>query len=80
MMPRKTGKEFKLMYRCTNVRNYDAQVLSCLSGGIGLNVCAQTAELKSEQNSLSTPYAEDNYMELEFNILPDNPYREWNLD
>lgn len=73
---KKTGKEFKLMYRCTNVRNYDAQVLSCLSGGIGLNVCAQTAELKSEQNSLSTPYAEDNYMELEFNILPDNPYRE----
>ena len=62
---KKTGKEFKLMYRCTNVRNYDAQVLSCLSGGIGLNVCAQTAELKSEQNSLSTPYAEDNYMELD---------------
>lgn len=73
---KKTGKEFKLMYRCTNVRNYDAQVLSCLSGGIGLNVCAQTAELKSEQNSLSTPYVEDTYMELEFNILPDNPYRE----
>lgn len=73
---KKTGKEFKIMYRCTNVRNYDAQVLSCLSGGIGVNICAQTAELKSEQNTLSTPYAEDNYMELEFNILPDNPYRE----
>ena len=73
---KKTGKEFKIMYRCTNVRNYDAQVLSCLSGGIGVNVCAQTAELKSEQNILATPYVEDNYMELEFNILPDNPYRE----
>ena len=73
---KKTGKNFKLIYKCANVRDYDAKVLSCLDHGIGLTVNAQTSLLTSEQNSVSVPYCEDTYMELECNILPDSQFRE----
>lgn len=73
---KKTGKNFKFVYKATNVKNYDAQVLSCLSNGIGFQASAQQATLTSEQNSASVAYCEDNYMELEFNTLPDAEYRE----
>ena len=73
---KKTGKNFKFVYRTANVRDYDAKVLDCTSGGIGLAVNAQKAELRSEQNSVDTAYCEDDYMEFELNILPDSQYRE----
>lgn len=73
---KKTGKNFKFIYRCTNVRDYDARVLSCFQGGIGFQVFAQNAVLTSEQNRIDVPFCEDNYMELEFNILPDSHYTE----
>lgn len=73
---KKTGKNFKFIYKCTNVKNYDAQVLSCVNNDLGFTVKAQEAILKSEQNSIQVPYCEDTYMELEFNILPDAEYTE----
>lgn len=73
---KKTGKNFKLIYKTTNVRDYDALALSCFDAGIGFKVFAQNAVLTSEQNDITVPYCEDNYMELEFNILPDSQYTE----
>lgn len=73
---KKTGKNFKFIYKTTNVRDYDAQALSCFSNGIGFRAFAQEAVLTSEQNVVNVLYCEDNYMELEFNILPDAEYRE----
>ena len=73
---KKTGKNFKFIYKCTNVKNYEAQVLSCFADNLGYTVKAQEATLKSEQNEISVPYCEDYYMELEFNILPDSEYTE----
>lgn len=73
---KKTGKNFKLIYKCTNVKDYEAEVLSCINNHIGIKVNAQEAVLTSEQNQLSVPYCEDNYMELEFNILPDAEHTE----
>lgn len=73
---KKTGKNFKFVYKTSNVKNYDASVLQCVSGGIGFTVSAQSALLASEQNSITVPYCEDNYMELEFNILPDSQHTE----
>ena len=73
---KKTGKNFKLIYKCANVRDYDAAVLTCLDHGIGLSVNAQASVLTSEQNSINVPYCEDNYMELECNILPDSQFTE----
>lgn len=71
-----SGKNFKFIYRTNNVRNYDAQVLRCMSNGIGLEMNAQTATLHSQQNSIELPYCEDNFMEFEFNILPSTHFRE----
>ena len=70
------GKEFKLIYRCTNVSDYDANILTCMDEGVGFEVNAQNATLHSQQNSINAPYCEDTYMELEFNITPANPYHE----
>lgn len=73
---KKTGKNFKLIYKTTNVRDYDALALTCSDANIGFKVYAQNAVLTSEQNDITVPYCEDNYMELEFNILPDSQYTE----
>ena len=73
---KKTGKNFKFIFKATNVKDYDAQVLRCFSDSIGITVKAQEATLISEQNEISVPYCEDYYMELEFNVLPDNEYTE----
>lgn len=52
---KKTGKNFKFIYKCTNVKNYEAQVLSCFADNLGYTVKAQEATLKSEQNEISVP-------------------------
>ena len=73
---KKSGKNFKVIYKAVNVKDYDALVLSCMDGRIGLEAKAQTATLSSALASMDVPYCEDNYMELEFNILPDSEFRE----
>ena len=73
---KKLGKNFKLIFKATNVRNYDASVLTCLDGGIGLNVQAQKVTLTSAQNSIELPTCEDDFTEFEFNILPDSQFKE----
>lgn len=73
---KKTGKNFKFVYRSTNVKDYDGKVLECLNGKIGFKINAQSSTLSSEQNTVTLPFCEDNYMELEFNILPDSEYKE----
>ena len=73
---KKPGKNFKLVFKTTNVKNYDATALTCLNGGIGLNIQAQKVILTSEQNSIELPTCEDDFMEFEFNILPDSQYKE----
>lgn len=73
---KKLGKNFKLVFKTTNVKNYDATALTCLNGGIGLNIQAQKITLTSEQNSIELPTCEDDFMEFEFNILPDSQYKE----
>lgn len=62
------GKEIKLIFRSANVRNYDAELISCLSGKIGLVVQAQQASVTSELNSMSVPYCEDRKIEMDVNI------------
>lgn len=59
---KKLGKNFKLVFKTTNVKNYDATALTCLNGGIGLNIQAQKVTLTSEQNSIELPTCEDDFM------------------
>lgn len=73
---KKSGKNFKLVFKTTNVRNYDATAVTCLNGGVGLNIQAQKVTLTSHQNSIDLPICEDDFLEFEFNILPDKQFRE----
>ena len=70
------GKNVKVMFRLANCRDYDAQWLSCYSGGIGLRCFAQQATLNSEQSDVSVPYYEGTTdpIELEFDVTPKSGY------
>lgn len=66
-----TGKEIKIIFRATNCRNYDAQILSCLGDGIGLVLNAQSATVKSELTTQNVQYCEDSLIEMDVNIESD---------
>lgn len=63
---RTTGKTIELEFATRNILNYDAVILSCMSGGRGLSVTAQKATLTSEQSEISTQYKEDEHVRIAF--------------
>lgn len=65
---RTTGKTIEIEFATRDVRNYDAVLLSCMSGGRGLEVTAQRATLTSEQSSIGTQYKEEEHIRLSFVI------------
>ena len=67
---RSQGKCFKFIFKATNCRDYDASVLNCYNQGLGLQMNAQGVTLVAGGETLSTPYCEDNYIEFEFDIWP----------
>lgn len=71
----RNGKEIKLIFKATNCRDYDAQIASCISDGIGFVLQAQKASISSEQTSMSVPYCEDSRIEMDINIEPDSSDR-----
>lgn len=73
--PRTTGKNFKIIFKTANCRNYDAVFMDCIDNGIGISLGANGGTASSEQNSVSVQYAENSYTEFEFDIRPDSSYR-----
>ena len=69
------GKNFKLIFKAQNARDYEATFLDCLSDGIGIRLGANGGIANSEQNSVSVQYKEDSYIEFEFDVYPDSGYR-----
>ena len=69
------GKNIKLIYKSTNVRDYDAELMSCVSGTVGLRVQAQTAYIGSELDSFNVPYTEERKIEMDINIEPTSDHR-----
>ncbi len=63
---RTTGKTIELEFATRNVLNYDSTILSCMSGGRGIEVTAQKALLSSEQSSISTQYKEEEHVRIAF--------------
>lgn len=71
---RRNGKEFKLVFKTTNVAKSDATFLTCQSGDtseIGLQMNVHEAYIKSNAKSLYIPYSEEDIIEWEFNINKD---------
>lgn len=63
---RTSGKTVEVEFATRNVLNYNATVLSCMSGDRGLQMTAQRADLKSEQSQLFTQYKEGEHIRLSF--------------
>lgn len=63
---RTSGKTIELEFATRNVLDYDATILSCMSGGRGMTVTAQKALMKSEQSEISTQYKEDEHVRIAF--------------
>lgn len=66
--PKRYGKEFKVIFKTTNVKKRDTSFLSCMEGDIGLDMKVESANIYSSNDSLYSPYCEDDIIEFEFNI------------
>lgn len=60
------GKTIELEFATRDVMDYDAVVVSCMSGNRGIELTAQKALLKSEQSEISTQYKEDEHVRVSF--------------
>ena len=65
---RSTGKTIELEFATRNVMNYDSPIISCISGGRGLEVTPQLVKLASEQAHIQTQYKEDEHVRISFVI------------
>ena len=71
---KKNGKEFKLVFKTTNVQVADAKILSCIdntteTNHVGIEMFVHEAFIYSGTvANLNLPYSEDDIIEFEFNI------------
>ena len=63
---RTTGKTIEIEFATRDVMNYDAVVLSCMSGSRGISITPQLATLRSEQKEITTRYKENEHLRLAF--------------
>ena len=63
---RTTGKTIELEFATRTVMDYDAVILSCLSGGRGLTLTAQKVQLTSEQSEIGTQFKENEHVRVSF--------------
>lgn len=63
---RTSGKTIELEFATRNILDYDASIISCMSGDRGFSVTAQRAMLKSEQSEIGTQYKEDDHVRISF--------------
>lgn len=71
--PKATGKEFKFVFKTTNVKKRSSTFLSCINGEtpIGLDMKVESAKIYASNKELYIPYCEDDIIEFEFNINKD---------
>ena len=69
--PKKTGKEFKVIFKTKNIRKRDTSFLNCMDNGIGLDMKVENATVYDSGGSTKSHYCEDAIIEYEFNINKD---------
>ena len=65
---RDNGKTIEIEFATRDIMDYDAVIASCMNGGIGFEMTAQKATLKSEQSEIFTQYKENEHIRLTFVI------------
>lgn len=73
---KKNGKEFKMVFKSSNVQASDAVFLTCMdnttgSNHIGIEMGVHEAYVHAQAGSLMLPYSEEDIIEFEFNINKD---------
>lgn len=71
---KRDGKEFKMIFKSTNVGRADATFLTCVDGEdakIGLEMNVHEAYVHASAGNLYLPYSEEDVIEFEFNINKD---------
>lgn len=68
--PKYDGAEFKMIFKTSNVRDGEANFLSCFADNIGLQMDVHSATLKNSTDELWIPYSEEDIIEFEYNINP----------
>ena len=63
---RLTGKTIEVEFATRDILDYDAVIMSCMSGGRGFQLTAQLATMRSEQTEISTQYKEDEHVRISF--------------
>ena len=75
-----TGKEFKIIFKTTNVAKRDATWLQCLDTAdnepLGIRMEAQNAYIDSTLGTLEIPYVDDDIIEFDMNIVPITKFKE----
>lgn len=71
--PKLLGKEFKFVFKTTNVKKRSSTFLSCIDGTtpIGIDMKVESANIYASNKELYIPYCEDDIIEFEFNINKD---------
>ena len=69
------GKTIELEFAIRDVNNRNAIPISCMSGGIGFEVKADTAYINSEQSNVFCNYKEEERVHLAFVIESKDEYR-----
>ena len=73
--PRRDGLELKIIYAVKECSNKDAVAISCMNGGVGLQIKANNAYLHGNQTSVTLSTCEDQKTELDINIQQDSEDR-----
>ena len=63
---RSTGKTIEVEFATHDVLDYDAVIMSCMSGGRGFQLTSQLCRLASEQREISMQYKEDEHVRVSF--------------
>ena len=72
---RQTGRTIEMEFAIRDVNNREAVAISCLSGGIGFTVTADTAKMMSEQTTIGCNYTDEEKIHVAFVIEPKSEYR-----
>lgn len=72
---RSTGKTIEVEFASREVLDYEAVIMSCMSGNRGIKITSQRADLFSEQSTIGTQYKEDEHLRVSFVIEKKNENR-----
>ena len=72
---RGTGFTFELEFGTRAVRNYDATIFSCKSGGRGIEMSSQAISMNSEQAGISMQFKEGEHVRIGFVVTKRNETR-----